>query len=90
VHENNKKGMRFDVAQSVNAQLPFFTCRNILIDKDILKDINRYVYCQDLNVSPYNGNFGQQPALWIDKYFIIKNVFAKVEKQKINEIKQRK
>ena len=89
IHEFNQEGNEFDIAQSINSQLPFFTCINILIDKEIQKDIQRYIYCKDLNVSPYQGNFGQQPALWIDKYFIIKKVFAKMEQQKISESKSK-
>ena len=87
VHENNKKGMEFDLAQSINAQLPFFTCRNIIIDKKIQKDIQRYVYCKDLGVSPYEGDFNKHPAKWVDKYFVIRKSFAKLES---NEIKKAK
>tara|TARA_R100001594_G_scaffold59638_1_gene93624 strand:+ start:506 stop:928 length:423 start_codon:yes stop_codon:yes gene_type:complete len=89
VHENNKKGKEFDLGQSINAQLPFFTCRNILIDKEVQKDIQRYVYCKDLGVSPYNGHFGEHPARWVDKYFIIKKTFAKLEKQEIGKAKEK-
>ena len=85
MHENNQKGMEFDIAQSINSQLPFFTCRNTLIDKEIQKDIQRYIYCKDLNVSPYKGNFGQQPALWLDRYFLIKKAFAKRESKVIKD-----
>ena len=87
VHENNKKGREFDVAQSINAQLPFFTCKNIIFDKDIQKDIQRYIYCKDNNVPPYKGDYDEQPALWVDKYFIIKNAFAKKEKSMIDKSK---
>ena len=89
VKENNLKGGgEFDVAQSVNSQLPFFSCINILQDKDIQKDIQRYVYCTDLGVSPYKGTFGEHPAKWIDKFFIIKQSFAKLEKNEINKAKK--
>jgi hypothetical protein len=87
VHENNKKGKEFDVAQSINAQLPFFTCKNIIFDKDTQKDIQRYVYCTDNNVPPYKGAYDDQPALWVDKYFAIKEAFAKREKTMINKSK---
>ena len=89
VHETNEKGKEFDTAKSINAQLPFFTCRNIFIDKDIQKDIRRYVYCKDLGVSPYKGSFDEHPAVWIDKYFLIKQSFAKTEKRQIAESKRK-
>ena len=84
-----REGTEFDITQSINAQLPFFTCRNIFIDKDIQKDIKRYVYCKDLGVSPYKGSFNEHPATWIDKYFLIKQAFAKMEKTQIAEVKRK-
>ena len=90
VKDNNmQKGTEFDVLQSINAQLPFFTCRNFFIDKDIQRDIKRYVYCKDLGVSPYKGSFDQHPARWGDKYFLIKRSFAKVEQNQIAEAKRK-
>ena len=77
------QGNEFDVVQSIDAQLPFFTCRNIFIDKDIQRDIKRYAYCKDLSVSAYRGSYGEQPALWVDKYFVIRRAFAKIEKKQI-------
>ena len=88
VHENNKKGGEFGIAESIIAQLPFFTCNNHFFDKDIQKDIERYIYCKDNNVPPYRGSYDEQPALWIERYFIIKTAFAKKGKQIAN--KQRK
>jgi hypothetical protein len=90
VKENNMmRGTEFDITQSINAQLPFFTCRNIFFDKEIQKDIQRYVYCKDLGVSPYDGSFEKHPALWIDKYFIIKQAFAKQESNEIAKAKRK-
>ena len=88
VNENNKKGKEFDMAQSINAQLPFFTCRNVVHDKNIQRDIQRYIYCKDNNVPPYEGGYNKQPALWVDRYFIIKSAFAKMEKAQINKVKK--
>ena len=91
VKENNLKGgSEFDGAQSVNTQLPFFACKNILLDKNIQKDIQRYIYCSELGVSPYKGDYGQQPAKWVDRFFIIKKAFAKAEKQQIAKAKRKK
>ena len=88
VYEFNEKGKEFDVAQSINAQLPFFACRNILIDKTIQKDIQRYIYCNDCNVPPYDGSYGEQPALWVERYFLIKKALAKKENDMINKAKK--
>ena len=90
VHENNTKGKEFDVSQSINAQLPFFTCRNHLIDNNTQRDINRYMYCSEFNVPPYKGDYGQQPSLWTQKTFIIKQALAKRENNIINKAKKEK
>jgi hypothetical protein len=90
VHENNKKGKEFDVSQSINAQLPFFICRNHLSDIDIQKDINRYIYCSEFNIPPYKGSYGEQPSLWSQKAFVIKNAIAKKEKNLIEKTKKEK
>mgnify|MGYP003111184033 CR=1 FL=1 len=90
VKEMNTKGKEFDVSESINAQLPFFSCRNNVFDRDIQKDIQRYIYCKELGISPYNGSYGEQPAMWIDTFFIIKSSFAKKESSQINKIKDKK
>ena len=41
---NDEKGKGVDVANSVMAQLPFFSCRNIILDAYAQKDICKYVY----------------------------------------------
>ena len=43
VKEMNTKGKEFDVSESINAQLPFFSCRNNVFDRDIQKDIQKYL-----------------------------------------------
>ena len=90
VNENNKKGKAFDVATSINAQLPFFACRNHIFDKEIQSDIERYIYCKELGISPYKGNYGEHPANWIDTFFIIKSSFARRESSQIDKIKNNK
>ena len=84
VYNNNKKGKEFDVAQSINAQIPFFACFNNILDKDSQKDIKRYLYCKDANVPPYEGDYGKQPALWVERFFLIKESLAKYEKRIID------
>ena len=82
--EFNEKGKEFDIAKSVNAQLPFFCCKNIVHDKSIQKDIERYIYSEQFSISPYPGTYGEQPAKWVDRAFIIKNALAKKQKDQID------
>ena len=88
VDEHNLKGREFDVVSTIQAQLPFFTCRNKLFDKEAQKDIQRYLYCEKFNISAYKGSYGEQPCLWVDKAFVIRNAFAKLENKQINKAKQ--
>ena len=83
--EFNNGGKSFDVALSVSKQLPFFSCMNILYNKDAQKDIEKYLYCKEFGVSPYPGSFGDQPKRWVDRAFIIKKAFAKKEQSMINK-----
>ena len=80
----NNEGKSFDVGRSINAQLPFFSCLNVLYDKSIQKDIERYMYCQQFGISPYPGNYGNQPYRWVHRSFLIKNAIAKKEKEVID------
>ena len=91
VKQNNLElGSEFDIAQSINTQLPFFSCRNVLFTKDIARSIQRYIYCTELGVNPYEGAFGSQPAIWVDTFFIIKRAFAKLEKSQIEKARRKK
>ena len=85
---NISRGKEFDVLSSVNAQLPLFTCRNILIDSSIQKDVQRYIYCEKFGTSPYKGDYGEQPCLWVDKVSVIRNAFAQLEKNNIDKAKK--
>jgi hypothetical protein len=82
--ELNEKGKEFDIAKSVNAQLPFFCCKNIIRSREYQKDIERYIYSEQFGISPYPGSYGEQPARWVDKAFIIKNALAKKQKDQID------
>tara|TARA_R100000808_G_scaffold22905_1_gene50206 strand:+ start:2123 stop:2338 length:216 start_codon:yes stop_codon:yes gene_type:complete len=64
--------------------LPHFCCKNILQSKEIQKDIERYIYCEQFGVSPYSGSYGDQPAKWVDRAFIIKHAFAKKQRNQID------
>ena len=77
--EVNLKGGSFNIGESVMAQLPFFACNNILLDRESQKDIARFVYSRDFNISPYQGSYGDQPSKWIEKSFLLKNL---LERQK--------
>ena len=86
--ELNAKGNEFDIVSSVQAQLSFFACKNIIQTKEDQKDIRRYVYCEKFNVPAYPGSYGEQQHLWVEKAFVIRNAFAKLEKKQINKVKQ--
>ena len=84
----NADGANFDMAQSIISQLPFFACKNIVIDEKCQKDVQRYSYCKDFGVSPYPGDYSNHPSKWIEKSFIIKHAFAKLERTQINKAKK--
>ena len=65
-------GKDFNVAKSVYSQIPFFACRNIVLNKECQSDIAKYMYCDKFKVSPYHGSFSEQPLRWIKKSFIIR------------------
>tara|TARA_R100000654_G_scaffold5379_3_gene15255 strand:- start:198 stop:431 length:234 start_codon:yes stop_codon:yes gene_type:complete len=70
-------------------QIPFFACINHLRDKKYLKFLSKYMYCTETNTPAYKGSYGEQPAKWVEYFFVIKNVLAKKEKQ-IKDKVQRK
>jgi hypothetical protein len=74
---NEAKRKDFSISGSVKSQLPFFACNNIVLDKDLQRDIQRYIYCDSFNTQPYPGSYGQQPARWVQKSFIIKSEMNK-------------
>ena len=85
---NETRGKEFDIEESVQAQLPFFCCKNKVFDRKMQKDIQRYIYCEKFGISPYSGDYGKQPCLWVDKVFAIKKAFAKLESNQINKAKK--
>ena len=88
--EWNQKGKTFDIATSVSKQLAFFSCSNIILDKEFQKDIQRYVFCNETGTPAYSGSFGEQPTKWLQKYFILKQAFAQKEKAQIDGRSNRK
>ena len=85
---NEKQNKSFDISESVVVQIPFFACRNILIDDSVKKDVQRYLYCEKFNVPPYEGGYGSQPFLWIEKTFLIRKYLAKLESREKNKAKE--
>lgn len=67
-------GKDFNVANSIYKQLPFFACRNIILNKEHQQDISRYVYCNEFGIPPFDGPYSSQPSRWVQKSFIIKSV----------------
>ena len=82
---NEEKGKEFDVAKSIISQIPFFTCFNHIRDEKYLKLLNKYLYCTETGTPAYNGSYGEQPARWVQYFFIIKNAMAK----KMNNVKEK-
>ena len=77
--EENQKGSSFNIASSVMAQLPFFTCTNIMLSTEAQKDISRFMYVRQFNIPAYKGSYGEQPKKWVEKSFLLNNV---IERQK--------
>jgi hypothetical protein len=63
---------------------------DIFLNRNDQKDIERYIYCKEFGIQPFNGSYGEQPAIWVDKAFTIKNAFAKKEKQAIEASKEKR
>ena len=82
---NETTGKSFDVSSSVKSQLPFFSCNNIVFDKEFQKDIERYVYCENFGIAPYSGSYGDQPAKWTQKSYIIKKALNKIQNKAVED-----
>ena len=79
-----KEGSNLHIAESVMAQLPFFVCRNMILDENAQKDILRFMYARQFKISPYKGSYGEQPKKWVEKSFILTHI---IERQKAKAIK---
>ena len=82
--ENIKEGSNLHIAESVMAQLPFFACSSMIMDAEAQKDISRFMYARQFNISPYKGSYGEQPKKWIDKTFLLTHL---LERQKSKAMK---
>jgi hypothetical protein len=81
INFNEQQGKNFDIVESIISQIPFFTCLNHLRDVKYLKLINKYIYCIETGTPAHSGSYGEQPARWVEYFFIIKNALAKKEKR---------
>lgn len=68
---NKSKEGNSDTHLDMYHALPFFACKNVFLDKKMQKMIDMYIYCKETGVSPYEGAYGKQPAIWTNYYFII-------------------
>ena len=82
---NEKMGKDFDIAGSVSFQLPFFSCMNIILNKEFQRDISQYLYCKEFSVPPFPGSYGDQSNRWINKVNIIKITMRKREEKEYNK-----
>jgi len=82
---NQKMGKDFDIALAVSAQLPLFSCPNVVFDKWSNTQINRYQYCKEFGIKPFNGDYSEQPAKWIEVYKVIKNATIVAERKAIKD-----
>ncbi len=82
--QQNTEGRSFNIAESVMAQLPFFACKNMMLDREAQQDISRYMYSKQFQISPYSGSYGEQPKKWVEKSFLLNNL---IERQKAKAMK---
>ena len=82
--EHINEGSNLHIAESVMAQLPFFTCTNMVMDNQSQKDIARFMYARQFKISPYSGSYGEQPKKWVEKSFLLNNL---IERQKAKAMK---
>lgn len=85
--EEMEKGRSLNIAGSVMVQLPFFSCKNIIYNEESQKDISRFMYSRQFNISPYKGSYGEQPKKWIEKSFLLSNL---IEREKAKALKNGK
>ena len=87
--EYNDEGKSFDIASSVSQQLPFFSCVNIMLNRQSQKDISQYLYCKEFGVVPFPGDYGMQPQRWINKVNIIKTAMSRREEREYKKAQRK-
>ena len=86
--KNKGKGFA-SISLDIYEQLPFFVCNNTIIDEDFQSDIRKYTYCSETGQKAYPGEYGDTPALWVDKFFTIRNTLQEY-KERIREKNEKK
>jgi hypothetical protein len=81
---SNKK--KFTLHQTIQSHFPFFACPNNFLDQKYQNDIQRYIYCQKMRVSPYEGDYGKHPKKWIIKCNVIEKILNYIQSQHVNNI----
>ena len=89
INLQNERGKKYDTAQSISQNIPFFCCTNKVLSMDYQKAIERYIYCNETSTQAYLGAYGQQPYRWIQIYFLIKQALALKEQELINKSKKK-
>ena len=84
---NEDLGKDFNIAKSIEKQIPFFACKNFTINKESQEDISRYLYCSKFKTQPYPGSYSEQPLRWIKKAFIIKSTLGSRSNEESGENK---
>ena len=79
-----KEGSNLHIAESVMAQLPFFACSNVVLNKNAQKDISRFMYARQFKISPYKGGYGEQPKKWVEKSFLLNNLIQRQKSKAMN------
>ena len=72
----NPKGGAIETYISLFKQLPFFSCYNVFISEECQKYIEMYTFCKETGTPPYSGDYGNQPKIWKEYYFIINSATA--------------
>ena len=82
---NRTSNKKFELHQTILSHIPFFTCSNHFLDKELQRDIQRYNYCSKMKVSPDTGSYGNQPKKWIDKCNVIEKMLNYIQKKEYNK-----
>ena len=84
-HTHSTKG----AFKSMYSQLPFFCCLDNFLGPEFQKDIEKYMYCEDTKTLAYPGSYGQIPATWKEKHFIIKQSLGILQDIKTSKLKNK-
>ena len=76
---NKSMGKSFDIGNSILHQIHFFACKNIFLSSEVQQDVAKHLYCSEYGVPAYKGTYGEQPAKWVHKSFIIRSALTKRE-----------